>query len=103
MPKKPMSAHHTLVLPSGPASSAPATRMKAKRPVSNDPIPILTTSEGSRLRLACHAHSATSGGTATTEANGSIELNHDGGTPPHGVDRLTCWSTHNTPMLQIIG
>src|ERR1043165_8825256 len=101
MPKNPASAHQTSVLPSGPASNAPATSTNAESPASSDPIAILATSDGSRPRLACQDQSATRGGTATTEAKGSIELNHGGGTPPHGVDRLTCWSTHSTPMLQI--
>ena len=36
-------------------------------------------------------------------ANESTELNHDAGTAPNGLASDTCWSTHSTPMLQIIG
>ena len=58
---------------------------------------------GSRPRRACHAHSATSGGTAMMLAKLSTELNHDAGTVPNGVARLTSASIQTMPMFQIIG
>src|SRR5689334_10805028 len=76
IPEKHKIGQTTPTLPSGPASAEPAARNSAETPVRAQPMPIFSTSVGSRPRLACHAHSATSGGTTTMLAKLSMELNH---------------------------
>src|SRR5436190_21684173 len=103
MPTKPRIGHTTPTFPSGPGIAAPAARMSAETPVKADPMPILVTSLGSVPRRACHAHNATSGGTITMLEKLSIELNHDAGTAPKGLVRLTFPSIQTRPMFQIMG
>ena len=76
---------------------------KAEAPTKAEPMPILAMLSGSRRRRACHAQSATKGGTAMMLAKASTELNQDAGTEPTGVARLTWASMKTMPMFQIIG
>src|SRR5689334_12117315 len=65
MPKKPASGHSTDSLPSLPGNRQPTASRSADAPVMAAPMAILVMLDGSLRLLACHAHSATSGGAAT--------------------------------------
>src|SRR5574338_1213623 len=101
IPNQPSSGHNTETWPVE-AVSEPATSRSPERPVIAAPMAILVIAAGSASRRACQAHKPMRNGAMTMLANLSTELNQLAGTGPSGEARSTCWSTHTTPMFQII-